>query len=67
MLIERSIDLKSMIQSIEEKSSTVRQRSKSGMSEMIQELEFKIQKLMHASDCPDQNVVEVKNHLIELY
>ena len=70
MLIEKSIDIKSSIQSINEKASNQFQSNKasrkSNISEHIQELELQIQNMMD-SKSQDQNIIEIKNHLIDLY
>ena len=37
------------------------------MNDSIHELEMKINKMVNVTDCCDQNVIEIKNHLIDLY
>jgi len=66
LIIEKSIDIKSVIQSIDEKASSLRSK-KSTINDSIHELEMKINKMVHLTDCKDQNVIEIKNHLVDLY
>lgn len=74
LIIETSIDLKSVIQTIDEKAKTsARQttfranKGNQGLNDQIHDLELRINKMVHISDCKDHNVVEIKNHLIDLY
>ena len=76
LLIEKSIDLKSRVNSIDEKATNQFQNKKSSrkvgssIADQIQELELSITSMMTMNDlskCNDQNVIEVKNHLIDLY
>lgn len=93
LLIEKSIDLKSIVMSIDEKASNqmlaVRsqsqqlgapKRKQSNLSDLIQDLEMQITAMMNVRSgsinpdgsgsgrqSDDQNVVEIRNHLIDLY
>lgn len=77
MLIEMSIDIKSVIQNLDEKASSNMQRmtgfqvgppkSNTNLQDGIHDLEMRINKMMHATQCKDLNVVEIKNHLVDLY
>lgn len=75
-MIEKSIDLKSGVLLIDEKSQnfiTARmkkhgQSRKVNLMEQIQELELTISNMMASSgDTNDQGVLEVRSHLIDLY
>jgi hypothetical protein len=75
IIIETSIDIKTMIQSIDEKATNMRnqktftnQRAKAAnLADSISELEMKINRMIGVTDCSDQNIIEIKNHLIEIY
>ena len=74
LLIEKSIDLKSKVERIDEKATNQFQNKKArkttNIGDLIQELESSIRGMMTGrglQDCSDQNVIEVKNHLIDLY
>lgn len=72
MLIEKSIDIKTNIQSIDEKASSSFAKSsrKSNIADLIQDLDLQITNMVNIpgiSACQDQNVIEIKNHLIDLY
>lgn len=78
VLIERSIDLKSAVMTIDEKAQNyITQRSqkskgqrmpsrKVNISDQVGDLEMQITKLMTDANS-DQSVNEVRNHLIDLY
>ena len=93
LLIEKSIDLKSIVMSIDEKASNqmlavrsqsqqlgAHKRKQSNLSDLIQDLEMQITAMMNVRSgginpdgsgsgrqSDDQNVVEIRNHLIDLY
>jgi len=75
LLIEKSIDLKSTVMSIDEKAtnqfnSTGGRKPKTNISDLIQDLEVQVTSIMNMRgvlNCEDQNVIEIRNHLIDLY
>ena len=78
LLIEKSIDLKSKVNSIDEKAQNQYKNQKSGrkatnIGDLIQDLEMQVNSMMSSNgngtlqECNDQNVIEVRNHLIDLY
>jgi len=93
LLIEKSIDLKSIVMSIDEKASNQmlsvgsqaqlaaqgkkslnKHRKTANIADLIQDLEMQITGMMNisankspSSSANDQNVVEIRNHLIDLY
>jgi hypothetical protein len=79
LLIEKSIDLKSTVMSIDEKATNQfnsmnnkgsNRKPKTNINDLIQDLEIQVQGIMNMNgltSCEDQNVLEIKNHLIDLY
>lgn len=72
LLIEKSIDIKTNIQSIDEKATSTfaKQGRKSNIADLISDLEMQITNMVSipgVGSCQDQNVIEIKNHLIDLY
>ena len=42
-------------------------KSSTSLQDGIHDLEMRMNKMIHSTDCKDLNVIEIKNHLVDLY